>query len=299
MLCGMSGCRNGRSQASDNVVREFRMVAIPPVYTDPQARADYLAAHYWDNFDFADTAYYGSSAKITEQAVVNYIDILKYVDYGHASQSITGLLNRAVSERIAYEFFAATFESYLYNPNSPMRNEELYMAVLEQMVVSGLLDETQKSSAQKILRDMQKNRPGTPAAEIRYQTPSGSMKRLSELQSEYAMIVFHNLGCEACRTLIDRIEQSEAIKIMQARKRLSILAIYPDRNKDEWLAHLSEIPKSWLSGYDYNGEIDEQETYVLYAIPTIYLLDRNKYVILRDASVAEVEQTLMVIAEQM
>jgi hypothetical protein len=52
---------------------------------------------------------------------------------------------------------------------------------------------------------------------------------------------------------------------------------------------LNEIPSSWLSGYDYNAEIEDKETYILRAIPSIYLLDREKHVILRDVSIAAVE----------
>ena len=33
----------------------FRLPDVPAALTEPAERADYLALHYWDRFDFADT----------------------------------------------------------------------------------------------------------------------------------------------------------------------------------------------------------------------------------------------------
>ena len=55
------------------------MVAVPSMITDPGERAKYLVQHYWDKFDFTDTAYI-HLPDITEQALTNYIDLMKYVD---------------------------------------------------------------------------------------------------------------------------------------------------------------------------------------------------------------------------
>ncbi|MDR1781045.1 MAG: DUF5106 domain-containing protein [Tannerella sp.] len=298
-LCIAQGCNNGRQQAPAAVQRTFVVPSIPQFYTDPQARADYLATHYWDNFDFADTAFYGSSASVTEQATVNFLDVLNYAVGREADNGVKVLMDKALSDTMAYRWFAATLERYLYDPNSPIRNAEYFIPVVAHRLANEHLDEGQRLRLQIMYDNLMKNRPETRAADIHFEMPNGQRKTLSELRSDFVLLIFHNVGCEACRTLIARIEQSEAIKAMQARKQLTILAIYPEAKKDEWQSHLSEIPSSWLCGYDYSGEIDTRETYALSAIPTIFLLDRDKYVILRDPSVAMVEHALTVIAEQL
>jgi hypothetical protein len=283
------GCKEKR-QATVVRARDFPMVTVPSVYTDPKARAEYLAAHYWDRFDFRDTVNTGSAAPIAEQALVNYIDILSYAQHDRACDGITHLMDLTESDSAMYAFFATNLERYLYEPHSPMHNDEFFMPVVAHLLASDRLSDMQKMRLNVIWGYLQKNRPGTPAAEIHYQTASGRKQSLSDIRSEYTLLVFYNLGCNACLTLIDRIETSVVIKEMQKRKRLQILAIYPDKQLDEWTEHLQKIPSSWLNGFDYNAEIEDNETYILRAIPSIYLLDKNRHVVLRDASIAAVEQ---------
>ncbi|MDR2120446.1 MAG: DUF5106 domain-containing protein [Tannerella sp.] len=285
------GCKDSR-QAAAVGQREFPAVTVPSLYIDPQSRAEYMTMHYWDRFDFRDTVNIGSAVGVTEQALVDYIAIISYARYDVACKGLVHLIDLAESDSAAYAFFAANLERYLYEADSPMYNEAFFMPVLERMLASEITDDTHKIRLKMIWNDMQKNRPGTPAAEIHYQTASGSRRMLSAIRAEYVLLVFHNPGCNACVTLIDEIVNSAVIKAMQDRNSLRILAIYPDKQLDEWEKHLHEIPSSWLSGFDYNMEIDGMETYVLRAIPSVYLLDKNKNVILRDVSIPAVEQYL-------
>ena len=65
--------------------------------------------------------------------------------------------------------------------------------------------------------------------------------------------------------------------------------IYPDSDLEEWLAHLNGMPAGWVHGYDKGMEITQKRLYDIKAIPTIYLLDRDKNVILKDTSIEAVE----------
>ncbi|MDR1331364.1 MAG: DUF5106 domain-containing protein, partial [Tannerella sp.] len=274
MFCLLSwGCADKRREIVVSG-RVFPMATVPSVYVDPQARAEYMAMHYWDHFDFRDTVNTGSEGRVAEQALVNYIEILSYASYEVACEGLVHLMDLAESDAAAHAFFAANLERYLYEADSPMHNDELFMPVLDRLLASERVDETRKIRLKIVWGYLQKNRPGTPAAEIHYRTALGRQETLSEIRSEYVLLFFHNLGCNTCIRVIDRMEASEVIREMQRRNLLRILAIYPDKQLDEWKAHLNEIPSSWLSGYDYNAEIEDKETYILRAIPSIYLLDR-------------------------
>ena len=51
-------------------------------------------------------------------------------------------------------------------------------------------------------------------------------------------------------------------------------------------------PKEWINGYDKKLVIKEKNLYDLKAIPTLYLLDKDKKVLLKDATVAQIDQYL-------
>ena len=82
------------------------------------------------------------------------------------------------------------------------------------------------------------------------------------------------------------------------QKRLTVLSIYPDEELDEWRKHLNEFPKEWVNGYDKTFAIKEQQLYDLKAIPTLYLLNKDKTVLLKDAPAQTIEEYLLMKGEQ-
>lgn len=76
--------------------------------------------------------------------------------------------------------------------------------------------------------------------------------------------------------------------------KLKIVAIYPDEDLEAWRKHLKEIPAEWINGYDADLTMRKEESYDLRAIPSLYLLDKDKKVLLKDcASVDMIEAYLV------
>ena len=63
---------------------------------------------------------------------------------------------------------------------------------------------------------------------------------------------------------------------------MKILGIYPDIDKEVWRKNAKQIPLSWINACDPKGKIKDNNIYDLKAIPTLYLLDNDKKVILKD-----------------
>ena len=74
---------------------------------------------------------------------------------------------------------------------------------------------------------------------------------------------------------------------------LKILAMYTDKNEKLWLDSLKSYPAKWIAGRDENEYLYTKKVYDVRAISTIYLLDEQKKVMLKDAtSVKKIEQAL-------
>lgn len=54
---------------------KFPFPEIPTMLTQPDERKAYLMAHYWDNFNFADTALV-NNRNVAEQGAADYLAIL-------------------------------------------------------------------------------------------------------------------------------------------------------------------------------------------------------------------------------
>lgn len=75
-----------------------------------------------------------------------------------------------------------------------------------------------------------------------------------------------------------------------ARRELAILALYPDESLTSWNKNKGIYPYNWIVAR-YARDID-RERYNIPAIPSTYLLDKNKKVIYKDAIIEAVESYL-------
>lgn len=279
--CGTSTDAPGR--------KTFKQAEVPAVYTELRLRAEYLAMHYWDHFDFADTAFVGSAANITEQAIIDFFSIFPYTSYQTSCNGIKRLLDQAQKNRAMYAFFTSKMEQILFYPNSSMRNEEYFIPVLEHMVASDSLDAYRKARPRAMLAQVQKNRPGMQAADIRYTTENGSQGSLYDLKTDFVLVFFHGLDLGNAREVSQMIDVSQPVKQMIARKKLTILSIYPDMAEEQWKEYLPQMPETWIHGYDKNLDIRQRQTYVLRVLPALYLLDKEHKVVMKEVAFPYIE----------
>ena len=272
----------------------FPVPGIPASITNAQERAVYLSKHYWEKFDFLDTSLI-SKTEISEQGFVDYIHILNFISFKEARRSIRIMLYHAQVNPTMYAHFASLFEKYYYDANSPYRNEELYIPVLEILLQSGILlsEDQEKYDFQQEM--IHKNRVGTKAADFIYTLANGDWKRMHALKSNYLILFFTNPECPKCDVFTEELNNSEPLRGVFShnsynRSMLSILSIYPDKNVAQWRKALPTMPKkNWINAYDDGVLITKKRVYDIKAIPTIYLLDKNKRIILKDTSLEEIE----------
>ncbi|MDR0749809.1 MAG: DUF5106 domain-containing protein [Tannerellaceae bacterium] len=279
-------CNGQQGKNTTTEKAAFRMVNIPSMIVEHTDRANYLARHYWDNFDFADTAYI-HLPEITEQALVDYIDVLFLVPDAVSSAAIKDMLEKAAVEPVMFTYFTNLYEKYLYDPNSPMRNDGLYIPVLEAMLACPII--TEKIRPAHLLELARKNRVGEKAADFTYTLANGKNETLHAIRSDYTLLFFYNPGCHTCKEIMEQLASSLSVNYMMQEKRLTIVAVYPDEDLAEWNMYLTQVPGEWVNAYDKGAKVQNEEIYDLKAIPALYLLDKDKRVILKDTTFEQVE----------
>lgn len=271
----------------------FTLPDIPQVLTTVGERADYLVSHYWDHFDFTDTTRI-SRPEITEQAFVDFLDILPHVPVEKSKEALSALMDSASAENAMFIHFMGLAEKYLYDPNSPFCDEELYIPVLHNIISSSRLDRIHKVRPEHQLEMAMKNRPGSVATDFSYTDPTGTVARMSSLKADYTLLFFNNPDCRDCKRAKEFIKRSEVFsRLAQAGSipKLCILAVYPDADLSLW--RRADYPGIMVNSYDAGRAITNKELYDLKAIPTFYLLDKEKRVILKDAPIERVEKYMM------
>ncbi|MGL5015151.1 MAG: DUF5106 domain-containing protein [Bacteroidales bacterium] len=277
--------QGAKSDIESKSIDSFELPSIPDLVTDPKERMNILTSRYWDNFDFTDTTIL-SSSDVTERIFVDFLEILQANSPENSRVAIGDLIKRAAVDSTIFIHFANLSEKYLYDLNSPFRDEELYLPVLNEMISSGYLDDAQKIRPRYTLHMIMKNRVGDKAANFIYTSPSGAKGSLYGIKAQFTLLFFNNPDCEECNILKSRIKDEN---IFADNEIIKVVAIYPDSDLDMWRS--TDYPKEWINGY--NSTLFDDHIYDLKAMPTLYLLDRDKVVLLKDASFDDVMELLV------
>lgn len=282
--------------AAERQIHSFPEAQVPNVISDPEERYVYLADHYWDAFTDTSKVYYcdtnvvnGVSLDEVEEKMSTYSLLLSQIPLDDACEAVSlafdrfSAMERKDTSSILFEKMTSLYEKYLYDPNSPLRNEDVYGAFAGRLAVSPLVDDNLRPAYAHDAEMCRLNRQGTPATDFYFKDINGKVHHLYEVDSPFTLLFFSNPGCHACQEIYDRLSSDSAASSMIQSGRLTVVNVYIDLEREKWAAFAKEYPKEWLSGYDHKYLIRTDQIYNVRAIPSLYLLDKDKKVMLKDA----------------
>ena len=259
-------------------------------------QAEYALTHFWDRFTdtaqlFAcdSTLVNGVLKENVESQMGLYASVLDQVPLPVALRSLARLYDRLDAFARKYpdsNVFGEMVEMtsrYLYDPNSPVRNEEFYLPFVERLASSDLVSEGLRVGYGWDARKCALNRIGTPAADFPFTDTKGRLRTLHGVRADYVLLIFANPGCKACQDITAAMQASPRISELVSSGRLKVVDVYIDNEVDDWKAHIADYPADWINGYDHNYSIRTDLVYNVRAIPSIYLLDAGKNVLMKDA----------------
>lgn len=296
----LASCGRGKSASTSSSVEAvsvpFPEVKVPGMITEPDERMAYVLEHFWDGFmspSFKGTcdssSVEGVSVEEVEKKFGLYATLLWQMPNEDAVKSVAHLFKAAEAREAAdtssnvFETMTRFAQKYFYDPNSPVRNEEFYLPYVEGLSRSPYVPESMRPAYAYDASMCALNRVGTKAADFQFKDIDGKVHSLYGVNADVTLLFFANPGCPNCKEITEMIENSPEISEMLGTGRLAVVDIYIDQELDKWRAFASEYPKEWLSGYDFRYLIRTDVIYNVRAIPSLYLLDREKRVILKDA----------------
>lgn len=270
----------------------FPMPEIPSVVTGQTDKQIYSARCFWSKY-FANAQMVDSLE--LEKGMSYYAKLLKNIplDEGCAAVGKFAEQLESCEDSLLYDRLAALFEKYLFDPNSPFRDEDLYGAFATARAESAFTPEDMREAYRSDAALCSLNRRGTKAADVRYRTVAGRNGTLYSVNAKYTLLLFSNPGCENCKEIQASLDGNQVIKDLIDGGKLAILNVYVDEDLDAWREYVPNYPERWINGYDPYGIIRSDQTYNLRAIPSLYVLDADKTVMLKDAPLPDVMKFLL------
>ncbi len=301
----MAGCGENQKRAEQFSALPFPDVMPPAMIEEPAARAEYMALHWWDALTESSRDYPCDSLLVSgvrrsdvEQKFANWTNVLAMTDLRTVEKAMVRLYDRTAAcekkdtSSNVFETFTSLVDKYLYDPNSPLRNEDYYAFYAERLSVSDLVEPVMQEKYARQVRLAGLNRVGTRAADFRFADKRGRIYSLHGVKSELTLLFFSNPGCTACKDIIDVLNGDPVISGLIADGTMAVLNIYIDEDLDAWRSYMPIYPETWYNGFDPDLVIRGETLYNVRAIPSLYLLDRNKTVIMKDAPEARIFEWL-------
>lgn len=287
LLVLATSCGGGPRQTAVYTDEEGLVRLLPPEV--PAGEADslgYLLDHYWDGMIFSDTLY-SHSVDFMLRAMAGYIPALEAGDSLRRAEAVRSLMQRAEVDTLAYVRLMDLSEQLLYDKG--LYDE--YLPFAYAIVESDFPMEWDKARPEEQIRSIRLNRPGTLASDIPFETLSGDTMRISDLRGKPTILFIYNAPCHTCWGEAEEIDRSPVIGPLVMQGRVTVLALDKWGEKAIWHDIAVQLPPKWIHGANYT-DIDTMEHYIVESVPSVYLLDADGRVLLRNASLPELKQQL-------
>ena len=198
-----------------------------------------------------------------------------------------------VGQEHARKVLTQTADDYLFNPNSPFYNEGVYGMYLETLLEALPAGDAMRSSYNFRRELVKRNNPGSRATDFAYNLPDGTRRTLAAtpVKNDRLLLVFYDSECESCHEVLLQMAADTALAEAVRTGKLSVLAIYTEGNEEAWRKALPDMPEGWTVGTDREA-VKTGALYDLKAMPSLYLLDGKKTVLLKDAGYEKIRAAL-------
>ena len=263
----------------------FPLPEVPLVLSKPADKANYVALHYWDHFDFKDNSLIEKS-EITEQGWVEFISLVSQVT--ERKEAFAAFAQHMTENPKMQAYFLELSEHYLFDNFSPVYDEELYLLLVDEMLKQSSLSLVQRERLRYQRRWILKNRVNQPVTDFSFMQRNGKRMNLKEVKAEYILLYLNDPECSACQQTKEALLQSDILARWKDSGRMKFLSVCTEGNTEGWKN--IPAPQGWIDGCDDQKRLLEEDLYDLRNLPAIYLLDAEKRVLLKNATVSRLEE---------
>lgn len=276
------------------IARYIRSAQLPVINfsLQPEEQLAYLQNHSLDNVDFSDNKLIYSDVFTNKT-----IEFLTYYrnpqlpkellekEFIKASDKI---LDKAKVNQLVYQQIV----DYLIDGFKKFGFDLVLDHIIENYVVKDdlCLDEETENSIEKRVDQAQKLSVGTEAPSIILPDSTGKEINLSDIKAERIVVLFYSSECPHCRDLIPKLKK---VYESQDKKEFEVFAVSLDSDVDEWKKFIQETGADWINVIAPGGwDSIAASRYFIYATPTIFVIDKDKRIILKPLTVEEIVKML-------
>lgn len=263
-----------------SILDNYRIDPSAAIYKET---TQFLRDNYWKGIDFKND--------VLLNTVLLPSKTKKYISFFDKNDpeliiTVKELLDKSAVNPVMYQIMSdALYDSFnatAYHNN----NENIAISILKNAKEQTFVPDWKKQSIEQQILIHEKNKVGTKAANLVLKDTEDVKYALHDLKSKYTILFFYDPECSHCTEIMPKMK---GWFYTDGPKDGEVAAIYISQNEQEWKEYVKEntYPPKWLNLWDKNGENKIQQKYWIQSLPTIYVLDENKNVVLKNSDFKE------------
>jgi thioredoxin-related protein len=254
---------------------------------------DLYKIHYLDNVDLNDERLIYTP--ILTEKLNSYFDRIISQQPDTVIKEIKNIYTVIKNEEVKKFFLENQMDKYKTH-NNKARQEYIYYKLIETIYLAKQVPWEDENSLNRMKADYLRVQPALlyqTAPDLNLPGLTNETYSLYSIDSDYTLLVFWNTDCPICTRIIRDIN-----KTVSSYNYLSIkvFTICIHDNFESWVNYsLKNLPKSWINTLQLT-EKGPSEIYNISTTPTIFLLDKEKVIIQKNFTNAELESFLLKIA---
>lgn len=279
------------SESSPLVIEPlFEYPSAPEELQGLQDRSDWLMEHFWEKMDFKNRHAVDQNA--LNDAFQIYTAPMRFADAEKVNTSVTKLLEVIAKNPTLSLQFAKAAEESLYGPRAYVWNDPIFLRFVDNVLSNKNIKKERKLRYQHLRNIVGNTLKGTTPPEFDYVTPEGKKSHYHP-NGVITVIEFGDPDCLDCRLSKLKMDTDVKFSTLVDRGKINVLFINPEP-EDGWQQKLSGYPSKW-----YVGASEEvSDLYDLRETPSIYVIDREGKVAVKNVDVATAMQIASAAAEQ-
>lgn len=258
--------------------------------TDSLFQYKYYKAHYFDNFDFTDSAVLRTP--IFHQKLHNYFTrvVVQHPDSINRESDVVLALADTNDE-----FFQYTLQ-FIFNhftQSNIMGMDGVFVHLAENYYLNGRAHWADTAFLRKIGERVIKIKPnliGQKAVDLKMVTLDGNWESLHNIDAKFTVLYFWDPDCGHCKTVTPKLH-----KLYEKfwDKGVEVFAVYTQIEKEKWEDYVKEKAYTdWINVYDPYNFTGFRKHYDIYSTPVAYLLNDKKEIIAKRVDVDILDEIL-------
>lgn len=266
----------------------FRTMQEPEIPEQPEGSNDslfaykYFKKHYFDNLNFADNRLVRTP--LMEGKIIYYMDKLtmQVPDSIIASIDVIAKLSKANDENFRFAIITLLNK---YANSKIMGMDAVYVHIAEKYYLSGdayWIDDAERIRFEERVTTLKPILIGKKAPKLTLSDPNNQPVSLYDISKDFTILYFYDVDCSHCKKSTPVLK-----KFYDERKSegIEVMAIYTQHEIDKWEKYMLDNSLNWINVVDQQYLSDFREKYDIKSTPQIYILDKEKKILLKNIGV--------------